>query len=139
MNRYEERQNALYQRLISLLYSKDFFVITTNVDHFFQDNGFPKERLFYTQGDYGLWQCSVPCHDATYDNYDTVRRMVAEQKAMRVPRELVPHCPRCGEPMGMNLRADRGESRSRLLRDESGGSRRATGDRRAEHPRRWRY
>lgn len=73
---------------------------------FFQDNGFPKERLFYTQGDYGLWQCSVPCHDATYDNYDTVRRMVAEQKAMRVPRELVPHCPRCGEPMGMNLRAD---------------------------------
>ena len=79
INRYEERQNALYQRLLSLLCGKDFFVITTNVDHFFQDNGFPKERLFYTQGDYGLWQCSVPCHDATYDNYDTVRRMVAEQ------------------------------------------------------------
>ena len=106
INRYEERQNALYQRLLSLLCGKDFFVITTNVDHFFQDNGFPKERLFYTQGDYGLWQCSVPCHDATYDNYDTVRRMVAEQEAMRVPRELVPHCPRCGEPLGMNLRAD---------------------------------
>lgn len=106
INRYEERQNALYQRLLSLLCGKVFFVITTNVDHFFQDNGFPKERLFYTQGDYGLWQCSVPCHDATYDNYDTVRRMVAEQEAMRVPRELVPHCPRCGEPMGMNLRAD---------------------------------
>lgn len=106
INRYEERQNALYQRLLSLLCGKVFFVITTNVDHFFQDNGFPKERLFYTQGDYGLWQCSVPCHDATYDNYDTVRRMVAEQEAMRVPRELVPYCPRCGEPMGMNLRAD---------------------------------
>ena len=106
INRYEERQNALYQRLLSLLCGKVFFVITTNVDHFFQDNGFPKERLFYTQGDYGLWQCSVPCHDATYDNYDTVRRMVAEQEVMRVPRELVPYCPRCGEPMGMNLRAD---------------------------------
>ena len=106
VNRYEERQSPLYQRLLALLSGKEFFVITTNVDHLFQDNGFPKERLFYTQGDYGLWQCSVPCHDKTYDNEAVVRRMIAEQEAMRVPTELVPHCPRCGEPMTMNLRID---------------------------------
>ena len=76
------------------------------MDHQFQLAGFPKDRLFYTQGDYGLWQCSEPCHDKTYDNYETVKRMVEEQRDMRVPTELVPHCPVCGEPMSMNLRAD---------------------------------
>lgn len=106
INRYEKRQSALYQRLLDLLRGKEFFVITTNVDHLFQDNDFLKERLFYAQGDYGLWQCSVPCHEETYDNRETVRRMFDEQTAMRVPTELVPHCPRCGEPMEMNLRAD---------------------------------
>ena len=106
INRYMDPPKPVYNNILSLVRNKDYFVLTTNVDHCFQKAGFDKERLFYTQGDYGLWQCSVPCHDATYDNYDTVRRMVAEQKAMRVPRELVPHCPRCGEPMGMNLRAD---------------------------------
>ncbi|SES05069.1 hypothetical protein SAMN02910429_01956 [Lachnobacterium bovis] len=35
---------------------KDYFVITTNVDHQFQRAGFDKKRLFYTQGDYGLFQ-----------------------------------------------------------------------------------
>ena len=90
----------------STLDGRDFFVLTTNVDHQFQLAGFPKERLFYTQGDYGLWQCSEPCHDATYDNHETVKRMVEEQCDMRIPSELVPHCPVCGKPMSMNLRAD---------------------------------
>ena len=85
---------------------KDYFVLTTNVDHCFQKAGFDKRRLFYTQGDYGLWQCSKPCHPKTYDNEETVRRMVAEQKDMRVPSGLVPRCPVCGAPMSMNLRAD---------------------------------
>lgn len=105
-NRYEPAPKDTYAKLLRLLEGKEFFVITTNVDHMFQHAGFPKERLFYTQGDYGLWQCSVPCHRQTYDNHDTVRRMVEEQRDMRVPSELVPHCPRCGEPMSMNLRAD---------------------------------
>ncbi len=105
-NRYEPAERDTYAKLLRLVGDKDFFVITTNVDHQFQKAGFPKERLFYTQGDYGLWQCSVPCHDGTYDNYDTVRRMVEEQSNMRVPSELVPHCPKCGAPMSMNLRAD---------------------------------
>ena len=105
-NRYVEAPKDTYDKLLQLLTGKDFFVLTTNVDHRFQLAGFPKERLFYTQGDYGLWQCSVPCHDSTYDNFEAVARMIKEQHDMRVPSELVPCCPRCGEPMSMNLRAD---------------------------------
>ncbi len=105
-NRYQPAPNDTYTKLLRLLANKDFFVITTNVDHQFQLAGFPKDRLFYTQGDYGLWQCSVPCHDKTYDNFDIVKRMVEEQRDMRVPSELVPACPVCGRPMTMNLRAD---------------------------------
>ena len=105
-NRYEVAPKDTYAKLLQLLDGKDLFVITTNVDHQFQLAGFPKERLFYTQGDYGLWQCSVPCHAKTYDNYETVKRMAEEQRDMRVPTELVPHCPVCGKPMAMNLRAD---------------------------------
>lgn len=105
-NRYVEAPKDTYGKLLKLLGCKDFFVLTTNVDHQFQLAGFPKERLFYTQGDYGLWQCSVPCHNVTYDNREAVRLMVEEQRGMRVPTELVPRCPKCGEPMSMNLRTD---------------------------------
>lgn len=105
-NRYIPAPKNTYAKLAKLLAGKDFFVLTTNVDHQFQLAGFPKDRLFYTQGDYGLWQCSQPCHENTYDNYETVKLMVETQRDMRVPSELVPHCPRCSEPMSMNLRAD---------------------------------
>jgi NAD-dependent SIR2 family protein deacetylase len=81
-------------------------VLTTNVDHCFQKAGIDKTRLFYTQGDYGLWQCSTPCHRRTYDNEETVKKMVELQKDMRVPSELVPRCPQCGGSMTMNLRSD---------------------------------
>ena len=106
INRYMDADNGTYKRLFELLKDKDYFVLTTNVDHQFQKAGFDKHRLFYTQGDYGLWQCSEPCHQKTYDNEETVRAMVAQQKDMRVLAELVPHCPVCGKPMSMNLRAD---------------------------------
>ena len=76
------------------------------MDHCFQKAGFDKQRLFYTQGDYGLFQCSRPCHSKTYDNEDAVREMVASQHDMKVPSELVPHCLVCDAPMTMNLRAD---------------------------------
>lgn len=105
-NRYIPAPKDTYDKLLRLVERKDFFVITTNVDHQFQSAGFPKDRLFYTQGDYGLWQCSIPCHKKTYDNYETVKRMIEEQADMRVPSELVPRCPVCGEPMSMNLRSD---------------------------------
>ena len=106
INRYEKAPKPVYDELLKLVHDKDYFVLTTNVDHQFQLAGFDKERLFYTQGDYGLWQCSEPCCQKTWDNEKTVRRMVVEQQDMRVPTELVPHCPVCGKPMTMNLRCD---------------------------------
>ena len=106
INRYEKAPKPVYDALLKLVHDKDYFVLTTNVDHQFQLAGFDKERLFYTQGDYGLWQCSEPCCQKTWDNEETVRRMVAEQRDMRVPTELVTYCPVCGKPMTMNLRCD---------------------------------
>ena len=106
VNRYEKAPKPVYDQLLELVQDKDYFVLTTNVDHQFQLAGFDKGRLFYTQGDYGLWQCSKPCHQQAYDNEETVRRMAAEQRDMKVPTELIPRCPRCGRPMTMNLRID---------------------------------
>ena len=106
LNRYVDAPNPVYQELLNLVKEKDYFVLTTNVDHCFQKAGFDKKRLFYTQGDYGLWQCSKPCHQGTYDNRETVLKMVKEQKDMRIPTDLIPRCPKCGSPMTMNLRCD---------------------------------
>lgn len=106
INRYQNAPKSVYNDLYNLVQDKDYFVLTTNVDHCFQKAGFDKHRLFYTQGDYGLWQCSKPCHDKTYDNEAIVKKMVAEQENMRIPSELIPYCPVCGAPMSMNLRAD---------------------------------
>ncbi|MGI5888794.1 MAG: SIR2 family NAD-dependent protein deacylase [Oscillospiraceae bacterium] len=89
--------------LLGLLSTKDFFVITTNIDHTFQRAGFPKDRLFYTQGDFGLFQCSRPCHAETYDNYEILKAMREQEKDMKVPVELIPHCPKCGAEMDFNL------------------------------------
>lgn len=106
VNRYDVTAGKPYTDLLELVKDKDYFVLTTNVDHKFQLAGFDKKRLFYTQGDYGLWQCSKPCHDKTYDNESAVRKMVAEQKDMKIPTQLIPKCPVCGAPMAMNLRCD---------------------------------
>ncbi len=107
INRYmDPPKPEVYGDLLALVGDKDYFVLTTNVDHCFQKAGVDKERLFYTQGDYGLFQCSEPCRQETFDNEAAVRRMVDEQRDMRIPSELVPRCPHCGRPMTMNLRAD---------------------------------
>lgn len=123
INRYTRTPRPIYERLLELMKGKDYFVITTNVDHCFQRAGFDKSRLFYTQGDYGLWQCSKPCCQETYDNEREVREMVEAQgyviaedgsltlpdgvePAMSIPQRMVPKCPRCGRPMSMNLRSD---------------------------------
>ena len=106
INRYMDAPKPVYDDLLKLVQDKDYFVITTNVDHCFQKAGFDKKWLFYTQGDYGLFQCSEPCYQKTYDNEQVVCQMVEQQKDMRIPTELVPHCPVCGRPMTMNLRCD---------------------------------
>ena len=122
INRYQNAPKSVHEVLLELVRDKDYFVITTNVDHCFQKAGFDKKRLFYTQGDYGLFQCSEPCCQETFDNEKTVRAMVEAQgfavadgvltpptdgtPTMTVPSELLPGCPHCGRPMTMNLRCD---------------------------------
>jgi len=94
----------VFKDLLRIVADKDYFVITTNADHLFQRTGFDKQRLFYTQGDYGLWQCRKPCHQQTYDNESQVMQMFHEQSDMRIPSELIPRCPVCGGEMYPNLR-----------------------------------
>lgn len=106
VNRYNAPVGKPYSDLLKAVVDKDYFVLTTNVDHRFQLAGFDKKRLFYTQGDYGLWQCSEPCCNETFDNENAVRTMVKEQCNMKIPDELIPRCPHCGKPMVMNLRCD---------------------------------
>ena len=105
-NRYMDVDNGTYRKLFELVKDRNYFVITTNVDHQFQKAGFDKKRLFYTQGDYGLLQCSEPCHNQTYDNEEIVKDMIEFQEDMKIPTELIPCCPKCGKPMSMNLRSD---------------------------------
>lgn len=106
INRYQDAPKPVYDDLLRVLRDRDYFVLTTNVDHCFQKAGFDKQRLFYTQGDYGLFQCEKPCCPRTYDNEAKVRQMVKQQAGMRIPSQLVPHCPVCGRAMRMNLRSD---------------------------------
>ena len=124
VNRYMDPPLPVYEQLYELLKDKDYFVLTTNVDHCFQKAGFDKKRLFYTQGDYGLFQCSMPCHRENYDNEAMIRAMLEAQGFLpgekslplpasgmntitgRIPSSLIPHCPKCGRPMTMNLRSD---------------------------------
>lgn len=106
LNRYSDIPGTVYSDLLDLIGKKNYFVITTNVDHCFQKSGFDKKKLFYTQGDYGLFQCSLPCHSRTYDNEKQIMDMLREQKDMRIPVSRIPHCPRCGREMSMNLRCD---------------------------------
>ena len=106
VNRYQDAPKPIYEELLKLVADKDYFVITTNVDHCFQKAGFDKKRLFYTQGDYGLFQCSEPCCWETFDNEAIVLEMLNRQKDMKIPTELLPVCPHCGKPLTMNLRSD---------------------------------
>ena len=106
INRYQDAPKPVYDDLLKLVQDKDYFVITTNVDHCFQKAGFDKKRLFYTQGDYGLFQCSEPCSQETFDNEAVIREMVERQENMKVPTELLPVCPHCGKSMTVNLRCD---------------------------------
>ena len=106
INRYLDAPKPVYDALLKLVADKDYFVITTNVDHCFQKAGFDKKRLFYTQGDYGLFQCSEPCCQETFENEAVIREMVKQQEDMKVPTELLPTCPHCGKPLTMNLRCD---------------------------------
>jgi NAD-dependent SIR2 family protein deacetylase len=123
VNRYIDAPKPVYADLLDVVRGRDYFVLTTNVDHQFQRAGFDKDRLFYTQGDYGLLQSTNPTNKCTYDNEDLVMRMMEAQGFVRdasgvfqppadgqllmhIPTELVPKCPDDGADMTMNLRSD---------------------------------
>ncbi len=106
VNRYDVPVGKPYKDILLLMNNKEYFVLTTNVDHQFRKAGIDKKRLFYTQGDYGLWQCSKACHNKTYNNEEVVRKMAELQGNMRIPTSLIPKCSVCGAPMTMNLRCD---------------------------------
>jgi NAD-dependent SIR2 family protein deacetylase len=106
VNRYGADGIELHRTLYELVADKPHFVITTNVDAIFAKAGFAEKRIFAVQGDYGLNQCSVGCHDTLYPNEDLVRKMVAETKDCKVPKKLVPHCPVCGGTMDVHVHKD---------------------------------
>lgn len=106
MNRFLPPALPMYQQLLELTKDKEYFVITTNVDHQFQKAGFADERIFATQGDYGEIQCERGCHQKTYDAEDLFRKMDESRVECLIPSELVPKCPVCGGRMAMHLRCD---------------------------------
>jgi len=121
-NRYIEAPEPVYQKFFELVRDKDYFVITTNVDHQFQRAGVDKKRLFYTQGDYGLFQSVNPSIRKTYDNEEWVMQAMEAQGfiknaegvfhipqsgvVMKIPAALIPKSMDDGSPLTMNLRAD---------------------------------
>lgn len=96
----------LYKEILKLIGNKDYFVITTNVDDQFYKTGFDKNKIFSVQGSYRFIQCSKACHNKIYDATDMVKEMIEKTADCRIPTELVPKCPVCGEKMETNLRKD---------------------------------
>lgn len=105
-NRYDLNAGKPYVDLLDIINNKEYFVITTNVDSQFTLAGFPKEKVFATQGDYGYLQCACACHKKIYYNESQVREMLVKQKNCKIPSYLVPKCPVCGGDMEVNLRCD---------------------------------
>jgi len=106
LNRFDAVPGELYTALTKLCRDREHFVITTNVDSLFFEAGFDRERVFATQGDYGLFQCATPCHDTLYDNQAAIAAMVEACIDCRIPTRLVPTCPVCAGPLAPHLRAD---------------------------------
>ena len=106
LNRYAEGKTKIHEQLLDIVRDKDYFIITTNVDHQFWINGFDSDRIFATQGDYGLLQCSEACHDKLYSNELLIYDMLNNTEDCRIPSQLVPKCPVCGKEMEVNLRKD---------------------------------
>ena len=106
VNRYSVGKTELYGQLLDLIKDKDYFVLTTNGEHQFWINGFEDERIFATQGDYGLMQCEKACHDKLYSNEKLVYEAIGKTEDCRIPSDLVPVCPVCGANMEINVRKD---------------------------------
>ena len=106
VNRYSVGKTKLYGQLLELVKDKDYFVLTTNVEHQFWINGFEDKKIFATQGDYGLMQCEKACHDNLYSNEELVFEGIEKIEDCKIPSDLVPVCPVCGGNMEINIRKD---------------------------------
>ncbi|RGY97964.1 Sir2 silent information regulator family NAD-dependent deacetylase [Clostridium sp. AM58-1XD] len=106
INRIEPDGLPVYRQLFELAGTRDYFVLTTNVDHQFWKAGFCDDHIFATQGDYGLIQCAKGCHQKTYDAVRLFEQMNEAERDCKIPSDMVPKCPVCGGPMEMNLRKD---------------------------------
>lgn len=106
VNRYDIPADETHLNLLEIVKNKNYFIITTNVDGRFDEANFDKDKLFKVQGDYSLFQCSVPCRQETFYNEKQIREMVKSRKNLKIQKELIPKCPNCGKNMSMNLRCD---------------------------------
>lgn len=104
LNYLDQPVGQAYLDLKEMLETKPYHIITTNADNAFQVADYDHNKVFHIQGEYGLWQCSQFCHQQTYRDDFLIRRMVAEQKDMKIPRDLIPYCPKCGAPFEINKR-----------------------------------
>lgn len=104
LNYLDQPVGQSYLDLKEILETKDYHIITTNADNAFWVAGYDPHNIFHIQGEYGLWQCSQHCHQQTYKDDTVIRQMIAEQKNMKVPGQLIPHCPECEAPFEINKR-----------------------------------
>ena len=106
INNIGAEATKLYKDILKLIKNKEYFVITTNVDDQFYKSGFDENKIFAIQGSYRYIQCSQACHNKVYDATEIVKEMISKTKDCKIPTELVPICPVCGEVMETNLRKD---------------------------------
>ena len=119
LNRFAPMPKNTFNILYKIFKDKNYFILTTNVDHLFQKAGFDKNKIYYMQGDMGLLQCKHPCHLKNYDNYDIIKNMLLVQGfnfdekgelfansniKSEISENLIPKCPKCGGEMDFNLR-----------------------------------
>lgn len=104
LNFFDQPVGQAYLNLRKIIKGKNYHIITTNADNAFYAAEYDMDKVFRIQGEYGLWQCVNHCHQQTYQNEALIREMVEKQSHMKVPKELVPYCPKCGAPLEVNKR-----------------------------------
>ncbi|WP_029608954.1 deacetylase SIR2 [Mycoplasma simbae] len=104
LNYFDQPASESFLKLKEFLANKNYFIITTNSDNALEAAEFDEDKIFYIQGKYNLLQCSQMCHNRRYSNDDAVRKMIAEQKNMKVDLDIIPRCPECNDFLEVNKR-----------------------------------
>ncbi len=123
---YETGKDKTYEQLYSLIQARDYFVMTTNVDGLFVQNGFSENRIYTPQGSFSRIQCMKRCTEETWDAkpvIDKIIPVIDPQTQEVTDSSVIPTCPRCGGDMFMNVRGGNWfvhkpyEEQSRALND----------------------